>query len=227
MKESTPLYTLSGVVIRGRGVGKHVGTPTADLALGPGSQLPPSGVYASRAAAGCAVWYGVTSVGRRPTLHNDCVPSVETHLLDFAGDLYGQTLTLELHQRLRGIRTFADLTQLLAQIGRDCAAARAFWGLAGPLPVLRIDEARRCAVVNGRDAALTPKEYQLLRLLCSAPGEVLTKEEIYRAVWREPANGCLHAVENIVFQLRKKLRPLAGGYDPIETAVGYGYRLKR
>ena len=74
MKQSTPLYTLSGVVIHGRGVGKHVGTPTADLALGPGSHLPPGGVYASRAASGSVCWYGVTSVGRRPTLHNDCAP---------------------------------------------------------------------------------------------------------------------------------------------------------
>lgn len=225
MKESTPLYTLSGVVIRGRGVGKHVGTPTADLALGPGSQLPPSGVYASRASSGGAVWYGVTSVGRRPTLHNDCVPSVETHLFGFAGELYGRPLTLELHKKLRSIQRFDDLTRLLEQIGRDCAAARAFWGLSGPLPVLRIDEAGRRALLNGRAAALTPKEYQLLRLLSRAPGAVLTKEEIYQTVWREPANGCLHAVENTVFQLRKKLRPLAAGQDVIETAVGYGYRL--
>ena len=214
MKESTPLYTLSGVVIRGRGVGKHVGTPTADLALSPGSQLPPSGVYASHASSGGAVWYGVTSVGRRPTLHNDCVPSVETHLFGFAGELYGRPLTLELHKKLRSIQRFDDLTRLLEQIGRDCAAARAFWGLSGPLPVL-----------NGRAAALTPKEYQLLRLLSRAPGAVLTKEEIYQTVWREPANGCLHAVENTVFQLRKKLRPLAAGQEVIETAVGYGYRL--
>src|SRR5699024_3132485 len=110
MDMTTPLYRLTGVVIHGRGVGKHVGTPTADLALGPGSHLPPSGVYASRAASGSVCWYGVTSVGRRPTLHNDYVPSVETHLFDFAGDLYGQPLLLELHCRLRAIQRFDDLT---------------------------------------------------------------------------------------------------------------------
>lgn len=226
MKQSTPLYTLSGVVIRGRGVGKHVGTPTADLALSPGSQLPPGGVYASRASSGGAVWYGVTSVGRRPTLHNDCVPSVETHLFGFAGELYGQALTVELHQRLRGIQTFGDLTQLLAQIGRDCAAARAFWGLDAPRSALTISEARRSVLLNGREAALSPKEFELLLLLARTPGEVLTKEAIYQAVWREPSNGWLHAVENTVFQLRKKLRPLAAGQEVIETVVGYGYRLK-
>lgn len=224
MKQSTPLYTLSGVVIHGRGVGKHVGTPTADLALGPGSHLPPGGVYASRAASGSVCWYGVTSVGRRPTLHNDYVPSVETHLFDFAGDLYGQPLVLELHCRLRAIQRFGDLTQLLEQIRQDCMAARAFWGLGAPGPILHMDAARHRAALNGQELRLSPKEFEVLRLLCCASGKVLTKEAIYQAVWREPSNGCLHAVENTVFQLRRKLRPLAAG-GLIETVAGYGYRL--
>ena len=224
MDTITPLFIVTGVVIRGRGVGKHVGTPTADLALGPGSHLPPSGVYASRAAAGGVWYYGVASVGRRPTLHDEGVPSVETHLFDFAGDLYGQPLLLELHCRLRAIQRFDDLTQLLEQIRQDCMAARAFWGLGVPGPILRMDTARHHAALNGQELRLSPKEFEVLRLLCHAPGAVLTKEDIYLAVWREPSNGCLHAVENTVFQLRRKLRPLAAS-GLIETVAGYGYRL--
>ena len=68
------------------------------------------------------------------------------------------------------------------------------------------------------------KEFEVLRLLCGAPSRVLTKEDIYQTVWREPSNGCLHAVENTVFQLRRKLRPL-GGAGLIETVAGYGYKL--
>ena len=224
MDTITPLFIVTGVVIRGRGVGKHVGTPTADLALGPGSHLPPSGVYASRAAAGGVWYYGVASVGRRPTLHDEGVPSVETHLFDFAGDLYGQPLLLELHCRLRAIQRFDDLTQLLEQIRQDCMADRAFWGLGVPGPILRMDTARHHAALNGQELRLSPKEFEVLRLLCHAPGAVLTKEDIYLAVWREPSNGCLHAVENTVFQLRRKLRPLAAS-GLIETVAGYGYRL--
>lgn len=224
MDTITPLFILTGVVIHGRGVGKHVGTPTADLALGPGSHLPPSGVYASRAAARGVWYYGVTSVGRRPTLYGEGVPSVETHLFDFSGNLYGQPLTLELHCKLREIQKFDDLTQLLEQIRQDGAAARAFWGLGGARPVLRMDTARHCATLNGQVLRLSPKEFEVLRLLCGAPGRLLTKEAIYETVWREPSNGCLHAVENTVFQLRRKLRPLAAA-ALIETVAGYGYRL--
>ena len=51
-----------------------------------------------------------------------------------------------------------------------------------------------------------------------------TKEQIYESVWEEPANGCCHAVENTVFQIRKKLRPFSGEYGFIRTLTGYGYR---
>ena len=87
-----------------------------------------------------------------------------------------------------------------------------------------MDAARHRAALNGQELRLSPKEFEVLRLLCHAPGAVLTKEDIYQTVWREPSNGCLHAVENTVFQLRRKLRPLAAN-GLIETVAGYGYKL--
>ena len=90
--------------------------------------------------------------------------------------------------------------------------------------IMRLEKARHHAALNGQELRLSPKEFEVLRLLCCASGKVLTKEAIYQAVWREPSNGCLHAVENTVFQLRRKLRPLAAS-GLIETVAGYGYRL--
>ena len=90
--------------------------------------------------------------------------------------------------------------------------------------IMRLEKARHHAALNGQELRLSPKEFEVLRLLFCASGKVLTKEAIYQAVWREPSNGCLHAVENTVFQLRRKLRPLAAG-GLIETVAGYGYRL--
>lgn len=68
------------------------------------------------------------------------------------------------------------------------------------------------------------KEFQVLNLLHANPDAAFTKEQIYEAVWEEPANGCCHAVENTVFQIRKKLRPFSGEYGFIRTLTGYGYR---
>ncbi len=56
------------------------------------------------------------------------------------------------------------------------------------------------------------------------PDVPFTKEQIYEAVWRALSNHCLHAVENTVFQIRRRLRPHAGGHDFIRTVVGVGYQ---
>lgn len=89
---------------------------------------------------------------------------------------------------------------------------------------LRINTDAHTVCINSREIYLTPKEFQVFFLLYSNPDTAFTKEEIYEAVWREPANGFCHAVENTVFQIRKKLRPLCGGRDCIRTLTGYGYR---
>ncbi|MFN8558617.1 MAG: riboflavin kinase [Dehalococcoidia bacterium] len=67
----------------------------------------------------------VTNIGRRPAL-DDGAPSIETFILDFSDDLYDQELRIELLARLRGEQKFSGVAELLAQIGRDVAAARAY-----------------------------------------------------------------------------------------------------
>lgn len=61
-------------------------------------------------------------------------------------------------------------------------------------------------------------------MLYSNPDVSFTKEQIYEAIWHEPSIGCCHAVENTVFQIRKKCKALAENVEFIKTVVGYGYR---
>ena len=74
-----------------------------------------------------------------------------------------------------------------------------------------MDAARHRAALNGQELRLSPKEFEVLRLLCHAPGAVLTKEDIYLTVWREPSNGCLHAVENTVLSAAPETAPARRG----------------
>jgi len=117
-------YELSGIVIRGEQVGRQLGFPTANLDV-PGLVLPPHGVYATRVVVNGRKLPGVTNLGLRPTLRQ-AQPTlhVETHLLDFTGDLYGQEIALRFVARLRDEQHFPSLVELRAQIGRDVAAAR-------------------------------------------------------------------------------------------------------
>ena len=69
----------------------------------------------------------VTNVGVRPTLHDDRGVTVEPWLLDFRGDLYGQTIRVEFYRRLRGERRFASLDELRAEILRNAEETRAYF----------------------------------------------------------------------------------------------------
>jgi riboflavin kinase / FMN adenylyltransferase len=121
-------YALHGRVVRGVGAGTGLGAPTANLEVPAGKLLPAEGVYAGAAALGDnATVPAAIVVGPAPTL--DILETrVEAHLLDFAGDLYGQELRVDLLRRLRAIETFSTREALMQQIGRDLAEARRVFG---------------------------------------------------------------------------------------------------
>lgn len=120
-----------GEVVKGDGRGRTLGVPTANLRI-EGQRLPADGVYAGRVLdpSGGPRWGCVANLGLRPTFGLG-PHSVEAHLLDFRGDLYGRRLRLEFLARLRGERRFEGRQSLLAQIVEDVAAARAFLEKAG------------------------------------------------------------------------------------------------
>lgn len=117
-------YRLSGVVVHGRGLGRKLGIPTANLEPPPGRLIPANGVYACVAGTEeMAEWPAVANVGVRPTIADNGL-TVEAHLLDFAGDLYGQRLRLDFIARLRDEMAFVGLDALVAQVRADIDQAR-------------------------------------------------------------------------------------------------------
>lgn len=110
-------YYLDGTIVGGRQRGREIGFPTANLQTS-NELLPPCGVYATTLTVDGAVRPGLTNIGVRPTFGETDV-TVETHLLGYAGDLYGKTVRLSFVQRLRDERRFADVDALRAQIEAD------------------------------------------------------------------------------------------------------------
>jgi riboflavin kinase/FMN adenylyltransferase len=123
-------YHLAGRVVSGDRRGSTIGVPTANLALPAGRLVPANGVYVCRAQVAGAWRPAVTNIGVRPTFEG-VRRTVEAHLLDFDGNLYDQPLTLQILARLRAEQRFASVAELVAQIRRDVAAARA-WFAAQP-----------------------------------------------------------------------------------------------
>jgi riboflavin kinase/FMN adenylyltransferase len=116
-------YKIGGPVVLGFERGRTIGFPTANISVAADRALPALGVYATRALVGGRVLKGATNIGRRPTFDAGHV-SVETHLLDFEGDIYGQRLDLEIVHRIREELKFESVDALVAQIGRDVEIAR-------------------------------------------------------------------------------------------------------
>jgi riboflavin kinase/FMN adenylyltransferase len=116
-------FAVAGTVVHGDAMGRKLGWPTINMDL-VNELLPSFGVYRSRVRIeGGEPLPAVTNIGLRPTLHSDSQPTLESHILDFQGDLYGQSVEIELLDRLRGERRFASMTELEEQIARDVAEA--------------------------------------------------------------------------------------------------------
>ena len=113
-------HTLTGAVRHGRGVGSSRLFPTANLVIPPHVLVPSYGVYVTRVYLPNGEHYAaVTNVGTRPTLDNGADVTVEACLLDFQGDLYGQTLRLEFYRHLRDEMRFDSLDALRTRIAAD------------------------------------------------------------------------------------------------------------
>ena len=121
-------YGVAGQVIAGKGRGaKVLGIPTANI-LPENDLLPASGIYAVVARRGEEVLPGVANIGTCPTFDGETALSLEVHIFDFAGDLYGEKLDVEFVARLREERRFPSVEALAAQIRADIEAAKKVLG---------------------------------------------------------------------------------------------------
>ena len=110
-------YFIDGTVVTGRGKGRELGFPTANLRTA-NELVPPDGVYAATLSIDGVVHAGLTNIGVRPTF-GESERTIETHVLKFSGDLYGKDVRLAFVQRLRDERRFEDVDALRAQIEAD------------------------------------------------------------------------------------------------------------
>jgi len=117
-------FSLHGCVIPGVGRGIELGFPTANLDIDPEQALPAEGVYVSWVHIDDQVYPSMTNIGKRPTF-GDSERVVEVYLLDYNSGLYGQELTIDIIERLRGEIQFDTPEELKKQIAEDVEQGRA------------------------------------------------------------------------------------------------------
>ena len=121
-------HTLSDTVHSGYHLGTDLDAPTINMYFPDGVLVPRHGVYATRVIIEDGSGYiAVTNVGVRPTVSSSGRVSVESHLLDYSGNLYGRQARVEFYAFLRGEVKFGSYEELAAQIKKDAASARAYF----------------------------------------------------------------------------------------------------
>jgi riboflavin kinase/FMN adenylyltransferase len=137
-------YRMSGRIGYGRQLGRTLGTPTANVIL-QRNKLPMTGVYAVKVieitvdhchasqvldpAGKVIVWQGVANIGVKPTVAGSPEPSLEVHIFDFQGNLYGKRLSVEFCHKIREEKKFDGLDALKAAIANDMQVVREFFSL--------------------------------------------------------------------------------------------------
>ena len=121
-------HVFSGEVIHGKALGRTIGFPTANLVVPEGVITPAYGVYASKVfLADGRKYMAVTNVGVRPSVDDGDAVTVEPWILDFDGDLYGQTIRVEYYKRLRGEKKFDSLAELTAMVHKNGEETRNYF----------------------------------------------------------------------------------------------------
>lgn len=124
-------YSLTGTIVEGDRLGRRLGWPTVNLRPD-GELLPLEGVYATRVGFfpdpdSGPRFDAVTNIGRRPTVSGNRPPTVESHILEFDREVYGERIELFFHKRLRDEMLFPSVLELSTQIGRDVQASREYF----------------------------------------------------------------------------------------------------
>ena len=127
-QENKVIYpiTLIGEVVHGKGLGRTVGMPTANLQVTM-EDLPTTGVYATRIQIDGKIYNSITNIGRRPSVDEDRNITVETYILDFHEDIYGKKVVLEICHFLRPVIRFQGLEEVREQVEKDIVEAKKYF----------------------------------------------------------------------------------------------------
>lgn len=119
-------YFITGTVVHGAGRGRTIGFPTANILMNEPYVLPCNGVFAVNVIVDEKSLRGVMNIGVRPTFYDEmhAEPSLEVHLIDFDGNLYGKDLKVEFIQMLRAEEKFDSVDELIDQIHKDVEKAK-------------------------------------------------------------------------------------------------------
>lgn len=113
------IYTIKGVVSKGKGKGLSFGFPTANLTLSDNYVVPKEGVYVTKTNVNGHILRSLTNIGKNPTIANNNKLTIETYIFDFQDELYGKEISVAFYSRLRDEIKFDSTKELIEQLEKD------------------------------------------------------------------------------------------------------------
>ena len=120
-------FTITGTVVKGEGRGRQIGFPTANISFFEDKKIPRGGVYITQTKYRDQDYHSVTNIGINPTFSDTSLLSVETHVLDFDNDIYGESIEISFLKNLREEKKFKSVNNLVDQIKKDVNLARDYF----------------------------------------------------------------------------------------------------
>lgn len=120
-------FAVEGKVIHGKALGRSLGMPTVNQSFGENALVPKNGIYISSVMIGQKCYASVTNIGKRPTFEESDIINCETHIIDFAGDLYDEDISVHLHKKIRDEKKFFSSEELVLAIEQDILTAKKYF----------------------------------------------------------------------------------------------------
>ncbi len=200
------LVSIEGTVVHGKGFGRFMSIPTANIDSSCDISFLEEGVYCSRITIGDVVRCGTVNIGRRPTVDNMEKVTIEVNILDFNSDIYGRSVVLDVFKLLRPTQRFDSLAHLIRQIRSDSLATLDFFGMGLDSKGIEFRLEADAIVFNGTEVVFDDKGIGLMFIMLVNSSCSFTSEQIYQSVWHE--NVCRESSERVaalVDQVNEKL----------------------
>ncbi len=197
------LITIQGIVVHGKGLGRYLGIPTANIDSKTNISSLEEGVYCSKIFFDDVVKYGTVNIGRRPTVDNLEKFTIEVNILDFNANIYDKAVTLEVYKLLRPTQRFDSLNHLIRQIRTDSLSTLDYFG--EPLSGISFDLENNQVFIKGTTLKLEEKAMSLIFLLAVNHSCCFNYKQLYEAIWHEAVR---KNSETLVLNLIKEVNTL-------------------